>query len=309
MHICKRLGFSTALLASAVLGSGWGGRALANSTENLDLVVAQQAGATLTLGELHAAMHEIPAEQRAAFAQDPQKLTQLVQNILRARYLIAQAELTPEALDYLKYRQTLFIDRLLAEQAQNLLRVRHSPPDFSLRAEELYRKSPEAYRTPRTMDIRYIALTLEGKNPEEVARRAQEIAERAKSEDFDALIEAESDQPASAGTNRGRVRNYPLPKDPAPDDRIAVLAQSANAGEILPPFEQRGIFYVVRVDAFTESREQTFEEVREQIVAGLVSDWRQARYAEELSEFDSSPLQLDDEVLPDFRERYLTVSD
>ena len=268
-------------------------------------VIARQSGVEVTVEDFHAAMHEIPEADRLGFAQDPQRLTRLVANTLRAKYLAAQAEKDGVEPPYLEARLRATRNRHLAELQIQRMRASIEVPDFTQSAREKFLVNKQAYDIPETGAIRYIALSIAKRGDDEARQLAIELQERAAAgEDFEVLLKEYSDEPERLGNERGSLPEYALDEKPAPDDALAQVMIGVQPGEIAKPFKQRNNYYIAKLISRTPGRPATFEEVRDDIVAEMRNEYVSTQLQEMVSAYERSPLELDEDVLPDLREMY-----
>jgi len=290
------------LLLSLLIGSAaWANTPVAGDKR----VIARQGGVELTVEDFHAAMHEIPLNDRTGFAQDPQRLTRMVSNALRAKYLAAQAEKSGAMPPYFEARMNSTRNRILAEFQIQALRERIEVPDLTQAAREKFLVNRKAYDVPETGAIRYIALSI-GKRGEEAARTlAIQLSEQANAgEDFESLIKQHTDEPESLANERGWLPEYALDAEPAPDDTLAQVMVGLKPGEVAKPFKQRNNYYVAKLLSRAPSRPATFEEVRDQIVSGLQAEYLSTKLQEKLADYEAAPLEVDEAVLPYLRDEY-----
>ncbi len=270
-------------------------------------VIARQGGVEVTVEDFHAAMHEIPEADRLGFAQDPQRLTRLVSNTLRTKYLSSLAAEEGSEPPFLEARLQATRNRLLAEHQVQQMRASIEVPDFTNAAREKFLVDRKAYDVPEMGSIRYIALSVAKRGDEEARELAIQLQERAQAgEDFEALLKEHSDEPERIGSARGSLPEYALDKEPAPDDSLAQVMLGVSPGEVAKPFKQRNNYYIAKLVSRTPGRPATFEDVRDDIVAGLRNEYVTSKLQEMVSAYERSPLELDEDLLPEIRDMYVT---
>lgn len=269
-------------------------------------VIAKQGDIEVTVEDFHAAMHEIPEADRLGFAQDPQRLTRLLSNILRTKYLASLADKDGTEPPLLEARLRSMRNRLVAEHQVQRLRASIEVPDFTSAAREKFLVNRQAYDIPEIGSIRYIALSIAKRGDDEARDLAIALQERAQSgEDFEALITEFSDEPERLGSARGSLPEYALDKEPAPDDALAQVMLGVKPGEVAKPFKQRNNYYIAKLISRTPGRPAAFEEVREEIVAGLSNEYVSTKLQELISTYERSTLELDEDALPHIRDVYV----
>jgi parvulin-like peptidyl-prolyl isomerase len=160
-------------------------------------------------------------------------------------------------------------------------------PDFSLRAEELYRLNKDRYFFEERVTGYYLQVSLFGRTREEglaQARRLRALAVAGAS--FQDLVNTHSDDPALR-RNKGRIEGVPA-KDlekPLADAAFALM----SPGDITEPVETPTAFHLFQLEKKTPARQIPFEEVRDQIIESERQIWLGAATDRRVGELKNTP--------------------
>lgn len=274
--------------------------------QDLNRVIARQGQVEVTLGQFHAAMQEVPESERATFADDPERLTLLVRQLIRINYLASEAERENALPIFLEQRVLASRNKLLAEHQAQRIRDSIEVPDLTAAARERYLTKRADYVRPRSAQVRYIALSIPKRGEVEARELAIDLSLRAqKGEDFDALLTEFSDEEEREGRARGLIAAYPLADKPSPEDALGQVLVDLEPGQVSRPFKEKTAYYVARLVDVAPARQLEFDEVKERIVEEIRSEFLTARFAERSSAYETTPMQLDEEVMPLLRDHYL----
>jgi peptidyl-prolyl cis-trans isomerase C len=235
-------------------------------THDPQQVLAHQGSAVLTQQGIDAAFSRIPEEHRLAFIRDGAKVDQLVQSLLQAKIVAADARENGFADDpQVRERLQQALDKELAEAWLQEVARRAPEADYEALAREDYLANPEAYSTPLTLDVSHILIGTESRTPEE----AEGLAARLKSEldgdpaRFDALVLEYSDDPAKS-KNQGRYSRMKK------GEMVKTFEDAAFAmtspGQISGPVKTEYGFHLIRLDARKEPVTRPWEKVKDEAV-------------------------------------------
>lgn len=237
-------------------------------------ILVRSPDATVTRMDWDADLTRVPPEQRLAFATSAQRVQSTLNNLLVARTLAERAR--KQGIDkepVVERRLALEADRALAAlmleriEASAGAEFDHATERNLARARELYLVNRAKYLVPEEVDTSHILFDV-SKRGKDAALAATNDA-RAKllaGEDFAVLAVAVSDDP-SAARNRGRLGPYPRGKfDPAFE---AVAFTLQKPGDVSEPVLTRFGYHLIRLEGHTPARQQTFDEVRAQILAEM----------------------------------------
>jgi len=246
-------------------------------------VLARNSWAELTRADYDAALARVPQKMRYEFASSPKRVQITLNNLLLTKTLASQARahgLRPEVSFADRSTKTpLDEDRGLA--AAELKRIEKDANDafdahkneYDAKARELYQAKPDAYRTAEAVRLSDIAVLIKGRG--EDAARARAAEARAKimaGGNFGDVAREYSDD----RTTRDKGGQLPFVTAQRMTPGYAKVVFGLKVGEISQPIEAPTAYHVVRLDERRESRLQSFDEVRESVLATL-----RARYAAE----------------------------
>ena len=236
--------------------------------------VARNSAVTITRTEFQGEILRIPPEMRAEFIASPKRVGDLLTQMLVRKTLASQAR--GEKLDQQPVnaaRITNEIDRVLAQlrlaavedAASQAFEAKRA--GYVARARELYAADQNRYRLPDEVSASHILFDQKKHTAEDAKRLAQEArAKVASGADFNVLAKQVSEDP-SAEQNAGRLGWFTRERmDPAFSK--AAFALKA-AGDVSEPVQSAFGWHIIRLDDRRASRIRPFDEVRDNIVAGL----------------------------------------
>lgn len=258
-------------IASALAAASLAGSALAQLPAD---VLVRGPEVTLTRADWTAEMSRIPADQRTPFATSPTRVQTALNNLLvnrtlgeraRARGLdkdpVVQRRLVLEADRVLAL---LLLEKVDAEAGAEFDRA----TELNLaRARELYAIDRAKYSVPELIDMSHILFETTKRGGDAALAAANDArAKLLAGADFVALAATVSEDP-SVAANKGRLGPGPRGRfDPAFEAAAFALK---NPGDVSEPVLTRFGYHVIRLESRTPSRQQSFDEVREQILAEL----------------------------------------
>ena len=253
-----------------------------------DDVLVENSRAKLTRGDYEADLLRVPPDMRAAFASDPKRLTILLNGMLVAKTLAAEARAAgvdrePEVARML----ALESDRALAQvQIRRIEEAAGAEFDANtetmlVKAREDYAVQKDRYRGSEEVQASHILFSTEANAPEAALARANETrAKLLAGADFATLAKEISEDP-SAKTNLGELGWFgPGKMDPA---FTKAAFELKNVGDISEPVRSSYGYHLIRFEGRRPGRQLSFDEVKDQIMAGLrtgfVTEQREAKLA------------------------------
>ena len=280
IRICYLLAAAAALFSfgsSAVLAEG-----------SPDDVLVENSVAKLTRGDYEADLQRVPPEMRASFASDPKRLTVLLNNMLIAKTLAAEARRAGVDRDpQVALMLALETDRALAQVEVRRIEAAAGAEfdakraEILLKAREIYALGKDKYRVPEEVQASHILFDTHTTGPEAALARANETrAKLVAGADFKVLAKEISDDP-SAKTNLGELGWFgPGRMDP---DFTKAAFELKNVGDISAPVQSRFGYHLIRLEGRHPARQLSFDEVKDTIIAELrtryVNDQREAKLA------------------------------
>lgn len=207
-----------------------------------------------------------------AFRGDMRRITTMLENVLIQRTLAAEAEQAGLDKDPLFVAEVqLARERILARMRIQAFEASLKVPDLTAAAEERYKLKPEAYFLPEVVQASHVLVSTEKYKEAEARARAEEVLARAKAgEEFGKLAREYSDDP-TAGTNNGDLGFFGRGKMvPAFEQAAFALEKPGDLSEVVQsPFG----FHVIRLQRKRPASQQTFEEVKAQLIDELQKKW------------------------------------
>jgi peptidyl-prolyl cis-trans isomerase C len=239
-----------------------------------DDVLAENATVKLTRADYEADLERIPADMRAAFATDSKRVSALLNNLLVGKTLAAQARNAGIDRDpVVQRRLALEAERVLAD-----IQLRHieaaagaefdaKAAQFVAKARERYLLEKEKFTTPEQVSASHILFSTKDRSPEAALALAKATqAKLSAGADFAALAQELSDDPGSK-TGGGHL-NWFFAKQMDPAFATAAF-DLKNVGDMSPPVLSRFGYHLIRLDGRRPARVQTFDEVKDQLMADL----------------------------------------
>jgi peptidyl-prolyl cis-trans isomerase C len=260
------------LLAAAAASLCIGSTAMAEGSP--DDVLVENSRAKLTRGDYEADLLRVPPDMRVAFASDPKRLTVLLNGMLVAKTLAAEARAAgvdrePEVARML----ALESDRALAQvQLRRIEETAGAEFDAKtetmlVKAREDYAVQKDRYRGSEEVQASHILFSTEALAPEAALARANETrAKLLAGADFATLAKEISDDP-SAKANLGELGWFgPGKMDPA---FTKAAFELKKVGDISEPVQSRFGYHLIRLEGRRPPRQLSFDEVKEGIMADL----------------------------------------
>lgn len=273
-----------ALCAALLLGCG---HAIAQSSAE-SVVLVSNSLARVTRADYDTELLKLPENIRPGFANNPRRVSDLLNRMLLQKSLAAQAraaKIDAEPQNALRLAQE--VDRLLAQymiehiEADATAEFNAKQGDFELRARELYTTDRSKYASPEQLIVTHILFDTKKRDATQAKQLAQDT--RAKilaGADMGKLARELSDDP-SAQRNLGKIDWFSKGQmDPAFAEAAFALP---NVGQISPPVLSQFGWHVIRLEDRRAARTQTFDEALEVIMGDLrkryVDDKREAMLA------------------------------
>ena len=301
--------FSTLLCACIV--------AAASAAENRsdDQVVAQNSSTTIMRTEFEAELQRIPPEMRAEFVASNKRVGDLLLQMLLRKTLAGQAK--SEKLD----ADPVNAARIANEGDRVLAQLRVAQVDDAAsaafdakrasqiaRARELYTVDRDRYRAPEEISASHILFDAKKHTSEEASKLASDArAKIVAGADFNALAKQISEDP-SAQENSGRLGWFtPQRMDPAFSRAAFALKQP---GDVSEPVQSSFGWHIIRLDERRPARVRSFEEVQDEIVAGLKKTYVEQQRDAVLGPIRTDPkTAINDAVVKVFVEHTMAPTD
>ncbi|MBS0571403.1 MAG: peptidylprolyl isomerase [Proteobacteria bacterium] len=231
--------------------------------------VVSQSGATVTLGDVDAYMARIPADKWAGFVSSAERIESMLKDILRTKQLAQQArdlklDQSPSVKAQIAYSEDEVLAKLRFKAFVDSIKV----PDLSQLAKEEYLSHKDQYLVPANVTVQQILISTDGRTDDNARKLAEtvRIAAAADPDHFDALVEQYSDDP-SKDAKKGLIKDATSSKLMSPIANAA--GELSVAMPISPVIKTKYGYHVLKLVASVPPRQQTFDEVKSQLVEGL----------------------------------------
>jgi peptidyl-prolyl cis-trans isomerase C len=286
MKALKRLAVG---LASALCCA----HAVAASTAGGDPILARNSFVVVHKSELDVELERVPQNTRDEFLASPNRIGELLAQMLVRKTLASQAR--AHKLD----EDPLNAERMRIENERMLAHFRMAGIDKQAaaefdgklaqqedRARELYRVDREKYRTPEQVNASHILLHTKKRSSEDARRLVEEARARViAGADFE-RVAREVSEDASVAVNGGALGWFTRERmDPAFATAAFALTKVGTISE--PVLSQFG-WHIIRLEGRRESRVRPFDEVRDQIIGEL-----RTRYIEMQRDATVTPIRND----------------
>jgi parvulin-like peptidyl-prolyl isomerase len=267
-------------------------------------VVTRQGDAVVTFADIDAFAERMPEKERPAFFDSPKRIEATIMNLLLQKQLAAEAR--KEGLENdpgVKQQIDLAIDEALARARMNRLKSELKIPDMTSLAKETYLGNKEKYMEPGRFDVKQILIKTDTRTEDEAKALAETIEKEAKAhpDQFDALIAKYSEDPTK--TSNGGVISQAGTNKYAPAFSAAAKALQ-KPGDISPVVKTKYGFHVMQLMVHTEDKQQTFAQVRDEVVKQLSDDYVSKAARDHSDQLRNQPIEADPEVVASLRTRY-----
>jgi hypothetical protein len=246
---------------------------------------------SLTTADFEAYLEKVPEKLRPDFRANLERVNPTVDGLWVYRMMAKKAREAGLADDPLvAARAAQASDAVLAEAYMKQAEKKIVIPDLTARARELYAVKQAEFTLPEQVHVQHILVaTNDCRNDEQALARAKEIRARLEGADAKAFLseaQKSSDDP-SRKTNKGDLGMVAVTTLEAPF--VAAVSKLKTAGEISAPFETRYGYHIVRFVARQPARVQTFDEVKEPLIAAERQKLLEAARAKEVSAMRNDP--------------------
>jgi len=229
-------------------------------------VLAKRGKGIVTQTTFTAKTKKIPAESRKVTLRDRKRLQDVINTLLLRAQLVEDAreagyDKDPIVIDRMKLAAdaelaTAWVEHYVASKPQG---------DYELLAREYYELHKQGMMSDEKIDVSHILISSEERSEEEALAEAESIYKKAeaKPESFDELIMTFSDDPSSA-SNNGHFFNVKKGDMVKSFEEVAFALEN---GEISQPVKTGYGYHIIRLDAYIDPKQKTFDEVKDGIMA------------------------------------------
>lgn len=268
-------------------------------------VVAEQGGVQISLKDIDAYADRMPANDRVGFFDSPKRIEHVIMDLLLRKQLAAKARqdgIDQQSGVQQQIRQA--VDDTLARVELQHYRDNLKLPQFDELAREYYLTHKDEFVKPGKVDVKHVLVSTKERGDEEAKAiiGKVEATARAHPDQFDALIAKYSDDP-SAKDNHGLIA------DAASGNMVAPFAKAAGAlskpGQISPIVKTQYGYHVLKLISRQPDHQQSFDEIRKNLVKRLKSNWIDKQVTEFTGEMRGNALHANPELVASLRTRYL----
>jgi len=257
--------FLSGILLTVTILINVNARADEASADDLD-ILAQRGKGVVTQEEFTARADRIPADIRAPTLRNGNRLRDVINSML------LRAQLAADAKEAGFDKEKVVIDRMHLAAEDELAQawldhyVNMQPPaDYEQLARETFLLTEDsAYSSPK-IDVSHILVSTKERSDEDAKALADEIYQQLQDNpaEFDDLVAEYSEDP-SAESNHGSFKNVNKGDMVKPFEDVAFALQP---GEISVPAKTEYGYHVIRLDAYYPPKKQTFDDVKERLIA------------------------------------------
>lgn len=253
----------------------------------MDTPLVKDGPVVVDRADFEGSILRVPPRYRAEVRMNREQVSTLIDSVFVSRVLADRAR--KEGLD-----KDVAVQRRLAQLQETYLaqlyrdKVDSEPvPDFTQRARELYLADPSQYVAPEQDYIQQILVTTKGRTPEMARARAQQAYDEAKGgkEEFLSYALRYSDEERRDGMV-GDL-GWAAPEKLVEPVRKAVAKM--KKGDIAGPIESVYGFHVIKLVDRKPAHQQTFDEVKDRIIAAETERFKKERVDRLVRDIRSSP--------------------
>lgn len=256
-----------------------------------DQWIAERNGTRITLFDVKGRLQEIPSEDRAAVLSSPERIAQIINDLL-LNYGFAERGIERGMLDDPEVQAEIFfrIMYMLARRERAALQKENELDEYTTRAREYFLANPEEFNDLEEVTFTQIFLRSPvGQRAEALYRAGQLLESIDQPSELDAidLVQFEGDE---VSVSRDSVENV-TPERLEP--RFAAGLKRMQPGDVAVIESAFGV-HVVRLDARKVGGAREFDEVRAQLEERARQRHRQQVLRRSTEGFYAAPLILAD---------------
>jgi peptidyl-prolyl cis-trans isomerase C len=261
-----------------------------------DVVLARNGWTTVTKADFEAEIARIPKEQQFEYLASAERIARTVEGILVNKTLAAQARAAGMHENAaIKAEMVVAADKVLARHRAEFLEEQLKVPDFTKRAEELYKSDPKKYSEKDLVHAKHILVDTRCRTADAARARALEArAELESGKSFAETAKKYSDD-QSVARNGGDLGPMSIDTLSPP---FAEATQAMKPGELSQPVLTNFGYHIIKLESLRKGRQYTFNEVRDSIIIDVKADWlKQQRKAAYESITADPKLKLDENAI------------
>lgn len=268
-----------------------------------DPVLARRGSAEMTRSELDARLAEIPPDKVVGFLSDPERIDQIVSQVLLVEQLADEAiDAGLDADPRLARQLDLARKRILGQLRLEQLRAEAGrKADAAQLARERYLAEKSRFTVAESRSARHILFATDKQSEADALAAAEAARARlAAGESFEALARELSDDTGSRDSG-GLIADIPRGRtDPAFETALFGLVKP---GDRTAPVKSQFGYHLIELESVQPERQQTFEEVREALEAETLAQVVDRQLKNHTDQLQSLPIEADLEKLDAIRTR------
>ena len=302
LGLCLLLGISAATLSHAQ------SKDASTSTGAPSTVVAKQGDAIVTLADIDAFAVRIPVKERPGFFDNPQRLENLILQLLSQKQLAVEArKANLDQTPAVRSQIDMATDEVLSRVRMENLKAGVKVPDFEARAKEEYVGHKDVYVVPGDLTVQHILISTKSRDDKDAKALAETVANEAKAhpDQFDALVDKYSEDESKA-SNKGVMKGV------SKTGFVASFVDASKAlkkpGDISAPVKTKYGYHVIRLVSRTPDQQQTFAQVHDRIVERLKADFVDKTVQKHVDELRNQHIDANEALVASLRSRYGTAT-
>jgi parvulin-like peptidyl-prolyl isomerase len=265
-------------------------------------ILARRGKGVVTQDDFAARAAAIPEDIRYGALRDGNRVRDLVNTLLLRSQLAAEARAAGYAED------PIVIDRMRLAAQHELAEawVQHymdSQPDadYEALAREEFRLRGENMRTEEAIDVSHILISTEERSDDDARAIADSVYQQLVEdpEKFGQLVLEYSDDP-SAAANGGSFKGVKRGELVTAFEEVAF---ELEPGTISEPVKTAYGYHIIRLDAYIEPQQQTFEDAKPQLVKRAREEHKERIRRDYLSNLTSLNVEMTEEALREMVKR------
>lgn len=266
--------------------------AFATPTMAKETVLARNAWTTVTTADFESEVERIPPAERHTFLASAERVARTVEGILVNKTLAAQArsdKLDSNPVVVAEIANT--VDRVLARHRVLDFEAKLKMPDFTKRAEELYKANPAKYAEKDAVHTMHILVDTKCRTLDAAKERALEVrALLVQGQAFAEVARKYSDDPTVA-KNSGDAG--PMIIDNL-SPTFAEAVKTMKPGDLSQPVLSNFGYHIIKLESIRKGRQFRLQEIQQGIVNELKEAWITQQKKEFIEKITADPaLKLD----------------
>jgi len=268
--------------------------------------VAKQGTAELDFTDIDGRIARIPADKRAGFMNDPDRIETALRQLLLVKQLAKEAEdLGIDKDPVVAAEIELARAEILAERRAARVIAEATVPSMEALGKERYIASPAMFTKPETLQVRHLLVLRETHGDEGAKALANKLRAEIDSRpmlDFEAFVKEHSEEP-SAKEKGGLVP--PISKGETLADFEAAAFALKNPGDISPVVRTRYGYHIIQLVSRAPAARVPYESVKDKVIKDLEPEYLARQRADYLARRHSEALDADPDKVQSLRTRYL----